>query len=130
MGAVIDQSISGLWRRHTVVLHADIADYGRLMADDGAATVATVQAYQQLVAEAVEDAQGTLVNFVGDSFLAIFDDARSGMRAAVAICTAVAAHNRGVPRPGRAWFRLGLDAGEIVVADDGRPSKPVSRPVD
>lgn len=120
MTVATTQSPDGLQRRHAVVLHADIADYSRLMADDAAATVATVRAYQQLVTEIVADAGGTLINFVGDSFLATFDDAPTAMRAAVSICTAVGERNRELPRQRRTWFRLGLDAGEIVVADDGR----------
>jgi adenylate cyclase len=120
MSAVIGQRVGGLRRRRAVVLHADVADYSRLMADDGPATVQTMRAYQQLVSDAVTRAGGTLVNFVGDSFLAVFDDARSGMHAAVGICGAVRDRNRDLPRDRRAWFRLGLDAGDIVTADDGR----------
>lgn len=120
MTVATTQSPDGLQRRHAVALHADIADYSRLMADDAAATVATARAYRQLVAELVADVGGTLINFVGDSFLATFDDARTAMRAAVSICTAVRERNRDLPRHRRTWFRLGLDAGEIVVADDGR----------
>jgi TolB-like protein len=89
------------------------------MADDEAATVAAVREYQQLVEEAVRSAYGTMVNFVGDSFAAVFGDAAAGMRAAVAICRAVHQRNRPRPRTRRMYFRLGLDAGEVVVADDG-----------
>jgi adenylate cyclase len=110
----------GLTHRRAVVLHADVVDYSRLLADDPAATVETMRAYQKLVAVAVADAGGTLVNFVGDSFLAVFDDAASGMRAAMRICAEVRARNADVPRTRQAWFRLGLDAGEVVAADDGR----------
>lgn len=120
MTAVTDQSVDGLRRWRAVVLHADVADYSKLMADDPAATVETMRAYHELVSDAVGKVDGTLVNFVGDSFLAVFDDARSGMRAAVRICSAVREHNAGLPRARRAWFRLGLDAGDIVTAADGR----------
>lgn len=101
-------------------MHADIADYSRLMADDEQATVATVRRYQRLVVGAVEQAGGTLINFVGDSFAAIFDDAYSAMRAAVAITHAVREHNQALPRTRRTWFRLGIDAGQIVITEDGR----------
>ena len=120
MTAVTDQSVDGLRRRRAVVLHADVADYSRLMADDSAATVETMRAYHHLVSDAVTEVGGTLVNFVGDSFLAVFDDAQSGMRAAIRICSAVRQHNAELPRTRRAWFRLGLDAGDIVTAADGR----------
>lgn len=113
------QRVAGLHRRHAVVLHADVADYSRLMADDPAGTVTVMRDYQRLVSDAVSDAGGLLVNFVGDSFLAVFDDASSAMRAAVAVCGAVRDRNRDRSRSRKTWFRLGLDAGDIVVADDG-----------
>ena len=90
------------------------------MADDEAATVAAVCEYQRLVEEAVGSAGGTLVSFVGDSFTAVFGDAAAAMRAAIAICRAVRRCNRPRPRSRRMYFRFGLDAGEVVVADDGR----------
>jgi adenylate cyclase len=113
-------SEAGLHRRWAVVLNADIASYSRLMADDEAATVAAVREYQRLVEQAVGSADGTMVNFVGDSFTAVFGDAAAAMRAAIEICRAVRQDNRPRPRTRRMYFRLGLDAGEVVVADDGR----------
>lgn len=85
-------------RRRAVVLNADIASYSRLMADDQAATVAAVREYQLLAKDAVGAAYGTMVNFVGDSFTAVFDDARAAMRAAIAVCRAAKRYNRPQPR--------------------------------
>ena len=113
-------SDAALRRRRVVVLNADIADYSRLMADDEAATVAAVREYQALVADAVLAGDGTLVNFVGDSFVAVFDHARAAMRTAMQVCRTVRERNDARPRTRRMWFRIGLDAGPVVVADDGR----------
>lgn len=107
-------------RRRAVVLNADIASYSRLMADDQAATVAAVREYQLSAKDAVGAAYGTMVNVVGDSFTAVFDDARAAMRAAIAVCRAVKRYNRPRPRTRHMYFRMGLDAGDVVVADDGR----------
>lgn len=109
-----------LRRERAVVLHADIAGYSRLLADDPGATVAAVRAYHNLVTAAVDTAGGTLVNFVGDSFTAVFADARTGMRCAIAICGAVKERNAGLPERRRVAFRMGLDAGEVVIADESR----------
>jgi adenylate cyclase len=119
-GATARMREPDLHRRRAVVLYADIVSYSRLMADDEAATIAAVREYQTLVENAVGSARGTMVNFVGDSFAAVFGDAAAGMDAAVAICRAVHQRNQPRPRTRRMYFRLGLDAGEIVVADDGR----------
>jgi class 3 adenylate cyclase/tetratricopeptide (TPR) repeat protein len=114
-----DQHDTGLRRRRAVVLHADVVGYSRLLADDPAATVAHMRACQRLVERAVDDVGGLLINFVGDAFAAVFDDARAGMRAAIAIAGAVRRRNVGVPDHRRVSFRMGLDAGDVVVTDDG-----------
>jgi adenylate cyclase len=118
--AAQQSSDAALRRRRVVVLNADIADYSRLMADDEAATVAAVRGYQALVADAVVAGDGTLVNFVGDSFVAVFDHARGAMRTAMQVCRTVKERNDALPRTRQMWFRIGLDAGEVVVAEDGR----------
>lgn len=120
MDVATAQTEGDVLRRHAVVVHADIADYSRQLADDAAATVATVAAYRRLVTGVVDSGGGALVNFVGDSFLAVFDEARAAMRATVSICAAIRERNRGLPDHRRTWFRFGVDAGEIMVADDGR----------
>jgi class 3 adenylate cyclase/TolB-like protein/tetratricopeptide (TPR) repeat protein len=107
-------------RRRAVVLNADIASYSRLLADDEIATVAAVGEYQRVADDAVRAARGTIINFVGDSFTAVFDDAHAAMRAAIAVCRAVKRYNQSRPRTRHMYFRMGLDAGEVVVADDGR----------
>jgi adenylate cyclase len=109
-----------LHRRQAVVLNADIASYSRLMADDEAATVAAVRVYQLLVEEAVGAAGGSMVNFVGDSFTAVFGEAAAAMRAAIAISRAVRHRNQQRSKTQRMYFRMGLDGGEVLVADDGR----------
>lgn len=120
MTSASGRTVVGVRRRRAVALHADIADYSRLMADDTARTVTTVRVYQRLVGDAVAAAAGTLVNFVGDSFLAVFDDERAALRGATAICAQVWEHNRALPPPQRMWFRMGVDAGEIMMSEDGR----------
>jgi len=110
----------GLRRRRAAVVNADIVDYSRLMADDESATVAAVREYQEVVAGLVDAAGGVLVNFVGDSFVAVFDDARTAIGTAISICRAVDVRNRPLPRTRRMWFRVGIDIGDIVIADDGR----------
>ena len=70
-----------------VALSADIVDYSRLMADDMPATVAAMDDYHRLVDEKVTESGGVVANFVGDSFMAVFDDAEDAMQSAIAITT-------------------------------------------
>lgn len=72
-----------------------------------------------VVNEEVATAGGTLVNFVGDNFMAVFDECEPAVRAAMTITNALAAKNALVPEFQRLRFRMGLDKGTVVIDDDG-----------
>lgn len=103
-----------------VALSADIVNYSRLMADDMAATVAAMDDYHRLVDEKVAESGGVVANFVGDSFMAVFDNAEGAMQSAIAITTAVADRNLDKLDQARVRFRMGLDRGEVVVTPAGK----------
>jgi adenylate cyclase len=102
-----------------VALNADIVGYSRLMADDFEGTRATVEDCRRLVEERVSTAGGTLSNFVGDNFMAVFPDAKSAVQTAIAIAAEIENRNTEVPEPLRMRFRMGLDQGEVAVSGDG-----------
>lgn len=102
----------------TVALNADVVGYSRLMADDFEATTARVEEYRRLVDEKVVGNGGTLVNFVGDNFMAVFNDPRAAVAAAIGIATEIESRNEGVPESRRVRFRMGMDQGEVAVTDD------------
>lgn len=101
-----------------VALNADIVGYSRLLADDFEATTDTMEEYQSLVKESVEDNAGTLVNFVGDNFMAIFDDPKDAVRASISITTTIESRNADVPESGQVRFRMGIDQGEVAQSGD------------
>src|SRR5215475_5052636 len=57
-------------RRLAAILVADIAGYSRLMADDEAATVATLKGHQAIVLPMVEAHGGRIQDTAGDGILA------------------------------------------------------------
>ncbi len=104
--------------RHLVAVNADIVGFSRLMADDAAGTEETVEDYRSLVEAQVEAASGTLVNFVGDNFMAVFDDATDAIGAAIAISAEVEARNAQLPQHRWVRFRMGIDQGEVTSTAD------------
>ncbi|MDP6951874.1 MAG: hypothetical protein QGF53_03850, partial [Alphaproteobacteria bacterium] len=62
-------------RKLTAVMSADVVGYSRLMQDDDAATVATLQDYRAAVARVIERHKGRVVNAPGDNILAEFPSA-------------------------------------------------------
>ena len=103
-------------RAEMVALNADVVGYSRLVADDVAAMTATMDAYRDLVERSVSESGGALVNFVGDNFMAVFDDVRSAMRTAISITSEIEARNADRAGTRIARFRMGLDQGPVTVA--------------
>jgi adenylate cyclase len=102
-----------------VALNADIVGYSRLMADDFEGTRATVENCRRLVEERISEAGGTLSDFVGDNFMAVFGDPKNAVQTAIAIAAEIESRNTEVPESHRMRFRMGLDQGEVVVSGNG-----------
>jgi adenylate cyclase len=99
-----------------VALNADIVGYSKLLADDFKATTAAMEEYHHLVEEKIAESGGTLVNFVGDNFMAVFDDATDAMRTSIAISAAIEAKNLDIPSARQVRFRMGIDQGEVSIS--------------
>ena len=91
-----------------MALNADVGGSSRLIADDFATTTATKTEYHSLVDSTLEAEGGTLANFVGDSFMAVFDDAPSAIRAAIELTTELEDRNASTPESSKVQFRMGL----------------------
>ena len=57
----------GFHRKLTAILSADVAGYSRLMQDDEAATVKTLEAYKQIISDLVKQHRGRVVDSPGDN---------------------------------------------------------------
>ena len=103
--------------RVVCALNADVVGYSRLLADDLASTSDAMTHARHEVEASVERNRGTLVNFVGDNFMAVFDRATDAMQAAIAISSALEDAN--ADRSSGRWlrFRMGMDRGEVIVSD-------------
>jgi adenylate cyclase len=105
-------------RSEMVALNADVVGYSRLVADDLEATTATMEEYRDLVAREIGESGGTLVNFVGDNFMAVFANAADAMRTAIAVTTEIETRNAARAGSRKARFRMGMDQGVITVSGD------------
>ena len=103
-------------RHKAVVLNADVVGYSRLMSDDFESTTATMVRYRQLVDSKIAEGGGTLVDFVGDNFMATFEDAKDTVQTAIAIATKFEIENADIPGPRQVRFRMGIDLGDVAVS--------------
>jgi adenylate cyclase len=103
-------------RQKAVVLNADVVGYSMLMSDDFDSTTATMERYRQLVDSKIAESGGTLIDFVGDNFMAAFEDARDAVQTAIAIAAEIEIANADTTGPRKVRFRMGIDLGDVTVS--------------
>ena len=74
----------GFHRKLTAILSADVAGYSRLMQDDEAATVKTLEPYNQIISDRVKQHRGRVVDSPGDNLLEEFASAVDAVHCVVA----------------------------------------------
>ena len=104
--------------REMVALNADIVGYSKLLADDFEATTAAMEEYHHLVERRIAESGGTLVNFVGDNFMAVFDSATDAMRTSITISAEIEDKNTDLPTARRVRFRMGIDQGAVSISGE------------
>lgn len=99
-----------------VAVNADVVGFSSLMAEDPQATASAIESHRRLVEQRVAESGGILVNFVGDSFMALFPDPAQALRASIAISSDVEADNADRARHQWVRFRIGIDQGDVTRA--------------
>src|SRR3954467_14872177 len=106
-------------RKLTTIVLADIAGYSRLMSRDEEDTHARCASLsRELVEPAIAAHGGLLVKKTGDGFLAEFPSVVEAIRCATEIHEGV--ERRNLELPSELWilFRIGINTGDVIVADD------------
>ena len=107
----------GFHRKLTAILSADVAGYSRLMQDDEAATVKTLEAYKQIISDLVKQHRGRVVDSPGDNLLAEFASVVDAVQCAVAIQKELQARNAELPENRKMQFRIGVNLGDVIEED-------------
>lgn len=106
-------------RRLAAIVAADVAGYSRLMGRDESGTLAALRTVRRAIVDpAIAAHGGRLVKTTGDGLLIEFASAVDAVRCMVGLQTAMAAHNAGLPEDRRLVFRIGVNLGDIISADD------------
>ena len=84
-------------RRLAAILSADVVGYSRLMGEDEAATVATLQEYRAAIGRVIERRKGRIVNAPGDNILAEFPSTVDAVQCAVEIQRNIEGWNAELP---------------------------------
>ena len=106
-------------RRLAAILAADVAGYTRLMAADEIGTLARLQRLRaQVIEPKIAQFQGHIVGSAGDSLLVEFASAINAVQCAVEAQLGLAGENAGLPENQRMVFRMGVNLGDVIAADD------------
>ena len=104
----------GFHRKLAVILSADVASYSRLMQDDEAATVKTLEAYKQIISDLVKQHRGRVVDSPGDDFLAEFASVVDAVQCSVATQKELQARNTELSENRKMQFRIGVNLGDVI----------------
>jgi len=105
-------------RKLTAILSADVKGYSRLMGADEEATVRTLQAYKEVMANSIQHHRGRVVGTAGDSVLAEFASVVDAVQCGVEIQQVLRAKNALLPETRRMEFRIGINLGDVIEEGD------------
>jgi adenylate cyclase len=101
-------------RRLAAILSADAVGYSRLMAEDEAGTIQTLNAFREAIGTLVEQHRGRVVDSPGDNLLAEFPNALDAVQCAVEIQGVLRVRNQSLAENRRMLFRIGVHLGDIT----------------
>jgi adenylate cyclase len=105
-------------RKLTAVFSADVAGYSRLMGEDEAATVRTLEAYKQVMFSLIKQHRGRVIDSPGDNILAEFASVVDAVQCGVAVQKELQARNADLPENRKMQFRIGINLGDVIEEGD------------
>src|SRR5436309_13464694 len=104
-------------RQLVAILAADIAGYSRLMGADEEGTLRLRTCRRELIEPCIARHHGRLVKTTGDGLLVEFASPVEAVRCAVEWQQAMLGHNADITAEKRLEFRIGINLGDVIVAD-------------
>jgi len=101
-------------RKLTAVFSADVAGYSRLMGEDEAATVKTLESYKQVMFSLIKQHRGRMIDSPGDNLLAEFASVVDAVQCGVAVQKELQARNAELPENRKMQFRIGINLGDVI----------------
>ncbi|MCG2778215.1 MAG: tetratricopeptide repeat protein [Desulfobacterales bacterium] len=105
-------------RKLSAILSADVAGYSRLMGEDEAATVSTLEIYREVMSTLIKQHRGRVVDSPGDNVLAEFASVVDAVQCGVAVQNEFQARNAELPENRRMQFRIGINLGDVIEEGD------------
>ncbi len=101
-------------RKLAAILSADVVGYSRLMGEDEAATVRTLEIYKGVMSELIKQHRGRVVDSPGDNVLAEFASVVDAVQCALAVQKELQARNAELDENRRMELRIGINLGDVI----------------
>ncbi|MEW6668746.1 MAG: adenylate/guanylate cyclase domain-containing protein [Thermodesulfobacteriota bacterium] len=101
-------------RKLTAVFSADVVGYSRLMGEDEAETVKTLEIYKGVMFTLIRQHRGRVIDSPGDNLLAEFASVVDAVQCAVAVQKELQARNGDLPDNRKMEFRIGINLGDVI----------------
>jgi adenylate cyclase len=101
-------------RKLTAVFSADVAGYSKLMGEDEAATVKTLEMYKQIMFSLIKQHRGRVIDSPGDNLLAEFASVVDAVQCGVGVQKELQARNADLTENRRMEFRIGINLGDVI----------------
>lgn len=101
-------------RKLAAIFSADVAGYSRLMGEDEASTVKTLETYKQIMFSLIKQHRGRVIDAPGDNLLAEFASVVDAVQCGVAVQKEFKARNTDLPENRKMQFRIGINLGDVI----------------
>ena len=108
----------GFKRKITAIMSSDVVGYSKLMGDDEAATVKTLEAYKSVMSALIDQHRGRVIDSPGDNMLSEFASVVDAVQCAVAIQKELISRNAELPENRKMRFRIGINLGDVIQEED------------
>jgi adenylate cyclase len=105
-------------RKLTTIFSTDAVGYSRLMGDDEAATVHTIELYRKIVSDLIAQSRGRVIDSPGDNLLAEFASVVDAVQCAVAVQKELQSRNAELADNRKMQFRIGINLGDVIEEGD------------
>ena len=108
----------GFKRKITAIMSSDVVGYSKLMGDDEAATVKTLESYKGVMSALIDQHRGRVIDSPGDNMLSEFASVVDAVQCAVAIQKELNSRNAELPENRKMRFRIGINLGDVIQEED------------
>lgn len=106
-------------RKLTTILAADVVGFSTLMEGDEESTLQTLRGHLEAAQTMIVEHGGRVFGGAGDSLVAEFSSAVEAVECALRVQDEIAQRNAGLPEVRRMQLRIGVNVGDVMVAEDG-----------